>query len=85
MGGTAGRGSHGPTAAAGVAHRPARQRRRSARRTPRRDFARRGVTLSQADCLAAAAAVAVGARLATGNPKNFPMPEVVLEHWPVSG
>ncbi len=49
----------------------------------RRDHARRGVTLSQADCLIAAAAVAVGARLASGNPKHFPMAEVTVEHWPV--
>jgi predicted nucleic acid-binding protein len=50
----------------------------------RRDYAREGVTLSQADCLIAAAAVGVGARLATGNPKHFPMPELDVEHWPVS-
>jgi len=49
----------------------------------RRDQARRGVTLSQSDCLIAAAAVGVGARLATGNPKHFPMAEVTIEHWPV--
>ena len=49
----------------------------------RRTFAARGVTLAQADCLIAAAAVAVGARLATGNPKDFPMPELEVEHWPV--
>jgi predicted nucleic acid-binding protein len=49
----------------------------------RRTFATRGVTLAQADCLIAAAAIAVGARLATGNPKDFPMPELELEHWPV--
>jgi predicted nucleic acid-binding protein len=48
----------------------------------RRDFAQQGVTLSQADCLIAAAAVGVGARLATGNMKHFPMPELELEHWP---
>jgi len=36
----------------------------------RRDFARRGVTLGQADCLIAAAAAGIGARLATGNPKQ---------------
>lgn len=48
----------------------------------RREFAVRGTTLSQADCLIAAAAVSVGARLATGNPKHFPMPELELEHWP---
>lgn len=49
----------------------------------RRDFAARGITLSQPDCLIAAAALGVGARLATGNPKDFPMPELDVEHWPV--
>ncbi len=49
----------------------------------RRDFASRGVTLGQADCLIAAAAVGIGARLATGNPKHFPMQELTVEHWPV--
>jgi predicted nucleic acid-binding protein len=49
----------------------------------RREFAARGVTLSQADCLIAAAAVGVGARLITGNPKDFPMGELMVEHWPV--
>jgi len=47
----------------------------------RRDFADRGITLSQADCLVAAAAVAVGARLATGNPKDFPMDSLAVEVW----
>jgi predicted nucleic acid-binding protein len=46
-------------------------------------FATRGTTLSQADCLIAAAALGVGARLATGNPKDFPMRELAVEHWPV--
>ena len=49
----------------------------------RRDYARKGVTLSQGDCLIAAAAVGVGARLASGNPKHFPMLEFDVEHWPV--
>lgn len=48
----------------------------------RREHAERGVTLSQSDCLIAAAALGVGARLATGNPKHFPMPGVAVEHWP---
>jgi predicted nucleic acid-binding protein len=48
----------------------------------RRDFAKRGVTLSQADCLIAAAAITVGARLATGNPRHFPMGGLEVEHWP---
>ncbi|MCO5327767.1 MAG: PIN domain-containing protein [Solirubrobacterales bacterium] len=49
----------------------------------RRSHARDGVTLSQADCLIAAAAVSVGATLATGNPHHFPMAELSVEHWPV--
>jgi predicted nucleic acid-binding protein len=49
----------------------------------RRDFAREGVTISQADCLIAAAAAGVRTRLATGNPKHFPMPDLDVEHWPV--
>ena len=47
----------------------------------RRDFAAKGITLSQADCLVAAAAAGVGAHLATGNPRDFPMKELVVEHW----
>jgi predicted nucleic acid-binding protein len=49
----------------------------------RSEFASRGVTLGQADCLIAAAARGVGARLATGNPRDFPMAEIEVEHWPV--
>lgn len=49
----------------------------------RREHAARGITLSQADCLVASAAVGIGARLATGNPKDFPMADLVVEHWPV--
>lgn len=49
----------------------------------RRDYSRRGTTLSQADCLIAAAALSVGARVATGNPRHFPMPELDVDHWPV--
>lgn len=49
----------------------------------RRHFAERGVTLSQADCLIGAAALAIGGRLATGNPSDFPMDELDVEHWPV--
>ena len=48
----------------------------------RREFARRGKTLSQADCLVAASALAIGGRLATGNPEDFPMEELRVEHWP---
>lgn len=49
----------------------------------RRAFAATGVTLSQSDCLVAAAAAGVGARLASGNPRRFPMPELGVDHWPV--
>lgn len=49
----------------------------------RRDHAVRGITLHQADCLIAAAAVSAGATLATGNPADFPMPDLRVEHWPV--
>ena len=49
----------------------------------RRDYARAGTTLSQADCLIAAAAAGAGGRLATGNPHHFPMPDLAVEHWPV--
>jgi predicted nucleic acid-binding protein len=49
----------------------------------RSQFAAGGTTLSQADCLIAAAALGVGARLATGNPRDFPMAEIKVEHWPV--
>lgn len=47
----------------------------------RRMYAKRGRTLSQSDCLIAASAARVGTRLATGNPKDFPM--ISVEHWPV--
>ena len=46
-----------------------------------RDFARRGVTLHQADCLIAAAALGIGAALATANIEDFPMSELSVEHW----
>lgn len=49
----------------------------------RRESAARGVTLWQADCLIAAAAVRRQAVLTTGNPKDFPMEGVTIEHWPV--
>jgi predicted nucleic acid-binding protein len=49
----------------------------------RSEFASRGVTLGQTDCLIAAAARGVGARLATGNQRDFPMAEIEVEHWPV--
>jgi predicted nucleic acid-binding protein len=49
----------------------------------RQQFAGRGITLHQADCLIAAATAGIDARLATGNPADFPMDGVVVEHWPV--
>lgn len=49
----------------------------------RREHAARGITLHQADCLIAAAAVTADATLATGNPADFPMHDVAVEHWPV--
>lgn len=50
----------------------------------RRDFARRGITLHQADCLIAAAAIGIGASLATANVSDFPMPELTVDDWPSS-
>ncbi|MGL5930735.1 MAG: PIN domain-containing protein [Dermatophilaceae bacterium] len=49
----------------------------------RREFAGLGITLRQADCLIAAAAAGRGAALATGNPKDFPMDGLDVQHWPV--
>jgi predicted nucleic acid-binding protein len=49
----------------------------------RREFAGAGLRLAQTDCLVAAAAAGVGARLATGNPNDFPMRDLTVEHWPV--
>lgn len=48
----------------------------------RRRYRRSGRTLTQADALIAAAAVGIGATLVTGNPKDFPMDVLVVEHWP---
>jgi len=48
----------------------------------RREFARQGVTLHQADCLIASAAVGVNASLATANTADFPMEELTVEDWP---
>lgn len=48
----------------------------------RREHAARGVTLAQADCLIAAAAVSLGVPLATGNPRDFPMADLQVQHWP---
>ena len=49
----------------------------------RRTFAARGMTLYQSDCLIAATAWVNDGALATGNPKDFPMRELKLEHWPI--
>lgn len=51
--------------------------------TWRRTYAALGKTLWQADCLIAAAAHLAGAPPATGSPKDFPMPGVDIQHWPV--
>jgi predicted nucleic acid-binding protein len=51
--------------------------------TWRRRFAERGITLHQADCLIAAAALGIDAALATANIADFPMPELTVEHWPI--
>ncbi len=51
--------------------------------TWRREFAARGVTLWQADCLVAATALVHQASLVTGNPKDFPMDDLEVDHWPV--
>jgi predicted nucleic acid-binding protein len=48
----------------------------------RREFAERGITIHQADCLIASAAVGIGAQLATANVADFPMAEVSVDHWP---
>lgn len=76
-------------------HEPARRLFRGLRVVPlgerdgwqagewRREHAAHGQTLSQADCLVAAAAFSVGGRLATGNVKDFPMNELDVEDWPV--
>ena len=48
----------------------------------RQSFAARGRMLPQADCLIAAAAHAMGGRLATGNPRHFQMRGLAVEHWP---
>jgi hypothetical protein len=50
--------------------------------TWRREFAAQGMTLHQADCLIAAAAVGIGAPLATANVADFPMEQLAVEHWP---
>lgn len=49
----------------------------------KRTLGRGGRTISQSDALVAAAAAGVDARLVTGNPKDFPMKALTVEHWPV--
>ena len=49
----------------------------------RREFAAAGTTLSQADCLIAATTMISSGKLATGNPKDFPMPGLEVAHWPI--
>lgn len=51
--------------------------------TWRRQYAEEGITLHQADCLIAAAAVEIDAPLATANTTDFPMDELTVDHWPV--
>jgi len=48
----------------------------------RREHAGRGTTLTQADCLIAAAAWEHDARLCTGNRRHFPMAGLDVEDWP---
>jgi predicted nucleic acid-binding protein len=49
----------------------------------RREHRSKGRALAQADALIAAAAVSIGARLVTGNPKDFErIPGLAVEHWP---
>lgn len=50
--------------------------------TWRRQFAGKGITLDQGDCLIAACALSNDAAIATDNIKDFPMSELKLEHWP---
>jgi predicted nucleic acid-binding protein len=49
----------------------------------RRDFTGRGTTLYQADCLVAGTTLVNRGVLVTGNPRDFPMEELQVEHWPV--
>jgi predicted nucleic acid-binding protein len=47
-----------------------------------REYRQRGITLDLRDLAIAAAAVVRGVPLATGNVKDFPMPELRVEQWP---
>lgn len=49
----------------------------------RREFAARGITLWQADCLIGAVTVQHRGTLLTANVKDFPMTELRIEQWPV--
>jgi predicted nucleic acid-binding protein len=47
----------------------------------RRQHRARGITLQLSDTLIAASAYLAGAVLATGNVRDFPMPELTVEEW----
>lgn len=49
--------------------------------TWRRDHGARGITLSQPDCLVAAATYMIDGLLATANVRDFPMAGLSVEHW----
>lgn len=67
---------------AGLRHAPLGAAEGMRAGTWRREHAEQGITLHQADCLIAAAALGIGARLATANVQDFPQSEVEVEHWP---
>jgi tRNA(fMet)-specific endonuclease VapC len=46
------------------------------------EYRQQGITLDLRDLAIAAAAVVRGIPLATGNAKDFPMPELRVEQWP---
>ena len=48
----------------------------------RRRYRAEGRRLARADTLIAATAQVAGLSLATANIKDFPMPELDVEHWP---
>lgn len=47
----------------------------------RREYRAQGLTLELPDTVIAATAAIRNVPLATGNVKDFPMPELLLEHW----
>ena len=47
------------------------------------EYRQQGITLDLRDLAIAAAAVVRGVPLVTGNAKDFPMPELTLNEWPV--